>query len=220
MRDSIVFYRSFFEAISELPDEDQLAAYQAVVGYAMNGIEPEVSGTAKAIFLMAKPQIDANNQRYANGKKGGAPKGNSNAQKTTEEQDKTTENQPKTTDEADKTTNGCFSETTENNIKQPNVFNVFNENENVNVNEKSKRFSAPTLEEVRNYCAEKRNSVDPELFFNYYESNDWHVGRSKMKNWKSAISTWEQRNKSPSGISGRVDSVAESFLKGASDYDT
>ena len=71
MRDSIVFYRSFYEAISNLEDKDRLEAYEAIIGYGLTGEEIECSGIARALFLMAKPQIDANQRRYENGKKGG-----------------------------------------------------------------------------------------------------------------------------------------------------
>lgn len=73
MRDSMVFYRSFAEAISELDDEDQLAAFWAIVNYGLDAEEPEGKGAAKAVFRMAKPQIDANIKRYQNGTKGGRP---------------------------------------------------------------------------------------------------------------------------------------------------
>lgn len=56
---------------------------------------------------------------------------------------------------------------------------------------KRKRFSPPTLEEVQAYCQERNNSVDPRRFIDYYESKGWTVGKSKMKDWKAAVRTWE-----------------------------
>ena len=56
----------------------------------------------------------------------------------------------------------------------------------------SKGFKKPTLDEVKAYCRERNNSVDPEKFYNYYESNGWKVGKNPMKNWKSAVITWEK----------------------------
>lgn len=61
--------------------------------------------------------------------------------------------------------------------------------------QKSTRFVPPTVEEVKAYCEERRNSVDPIAFWNFYDGKGWMVGKSKMKNWKSAIITWEQREK-------------------------
>lgn len=56
----------------------------------------------------------------------------------------------------------------------------------------SKGFKKPTIDEIKAYCQERNNSVDPEKFYNYYESNGWKVGKNPMKNWKSAVITWEK----------------------------
>lgn len=93
-RDSFIFYRSFYNAISTLSDEQQLSIYRAIVEKALNGIEPELAGTAKGMYELIKPQIEANQRRYENGCKGGAPLGNQNARKTTKKQPKTTKKQP------------------------------------------------------------------------------------------------------------------------------
>lgn len=60
---------------------------------------------------------------------------------------------------------------------------------------RSKRFTPPTVDEVRAYCQERGNNVDPQRFVDYYSSNGWMVGKSKMKDWKAAVRTWEQREK-------------------------
>ena len=54
------------------------------------------------------------------------------------------------------------------------------------------RFTPPTLEEVREYCNERNNGVDPERFVDYYTSNGWKVGKNAMKDWKAAVRTWEK----------------------------
>jgi len=54
------------------------------------------------------------------------------------------------------------------------------------------KFIKPSVEEVKALCLERKNSVDPVAFFNFYESKDWMIGRNKMKNWKAAIATWER----------------------------
>ena len=68
---------------------------------------------------------------------------------------------------------------------------IKNNNEN---NEKTKRFSPPTLEQVQSYCVERNNFVDPESFINFYESKNWMVGKNKMKCWKASVRTWEKNN--------------------------
>ena len=58
----------------------------------------------------------------------------------------------------------------------------------------SQRFIPPTLDEVREYCSERNNSVDPEKFIDYYTANGWKVGRNKMKDWKESVRTWERND--------------------------
>lgn len=55
------------------------------------------------------------------------------------------------------------------------------------------RFTRPSLEEVRSYCEERGNGVDPEHFIDYYEANGWKVGKNPMKDWKAAVRNWEKR---------------------------
>ena len=50
----------------------------------------------------------------------------------------------------------------------------------------------PTLEDVKAYCNERNNRVDPERFIDYYTSNGWKVGKNPMKDWKAAVRTWER----------------------------
>ena len=54
-------------------------------------------------------------------------------------------------------------------------------------------FFKPTIDDVKLYCLERNNSIDAETFFNFYESKDWLVGKSKMKDWKASVRTWEKR---------------------------
>ena len=60
---------------------------------------------------------------------------------------------------------------------------------------KSRAFTPPSLDEVRAYCSERNNNIDPQRFIDFYESKGWFVGKNKMKDWKAAIRTWEQRDK-------------------------
>ena len=69
MRDSVLFYRSFREAIKLLPEEERLKAYEMIFDYAFDDKESDENGIASAIFKLVKPQIDANNKRYENGKR-------------------------------------------------------------------------------------------------------------------------------------------------------
>lgn len=56
-----------------------------------------------------------------------------------------------------------------------------------------KKFIKPTLDEIKEYCIERNNTINAEQFFNYYESNGWKVGRNAMKDWKACVRTWESK---------------------------
>lgn len=59
----------------------------------------------------------------------------------------------------------------------------------------SSRFQKPSIEEIRQYCSSRGNNVDPDQFFNFYESKGWIIGKSPMKDWRAAVRTWEKREK-------------------------
>ena len=73
--------------------------------------------------------------------------------------------------------------------------NKKNNNNNINNN---RAFTPPTVEEVKAYCLERNNSVDPEAFVSFYESKGWMIGKNKMKDWKAAVRTWEKSRKGSS----------------------
>lgn len=56
------------------------------------------------------------------------------------------------------------------------------------------RFEKPTIYEIVSYCKERNNGIDGEAFWYFYESKDWKIGKSPMKNWRMAVATWEKNN--------------------------
>ena len=63
---------------------------------------------------------------------------------------------------------------------------------NKRIKENNNTFVKPTVEEVREYCLERQNTVDPVSFISFYESKGWMIGKNKMKDWKAAVRTWER----------------------------
>ena len=70
-----------------------------------------------------------------------------------------------------------------------------------------KKFVKPNIEEIKEYCNKRKNNIDTQYFYDYYQSNGWKVGKNAMKDWQATIRTWERRNKS-----GQDDK--EDFLNG------
>ena len=127
-RESFIVYKSFYGLIKLLKAQQRLDMYEAIFEYGFTGAEPTFKDdTSSAIWQAILPQLKANQRRYENGLKGGAPMGNSNARKNNQDsEEKTTEKQPTG---AEKNNLTLTEKTTE---KQPNE-NV-NENDNVNEN--------------------------------------------------------------------------------------
>lgn len=76
---------------------------------------------------------------------------------------------------------------------------------------KEKRFSPPSLEDVKAYCRERNNSVDPDTFIDFYTSKGWKVGNQPMKDWKAAVRTWERNRgtKTPEKKPDKIHNFAE-----------
>jgi hypothetical protein len=69
MRDSMIIYRSFYEAIKDLKKEEQGEVWNAIYSYALDFQEVELKGICKTVFTLIKPQLDANIAKFKNGKK-------------------------------------------------------------------------------------------------------------------------------------------------------
>ena len=108
-RETFIFYRSFRDAFRALDKDVRLRMYEAVINYGLDLIEPHFEGIEKVLWTLVRPQLEANNKRFENGCKGGAPIGNQNARKQPKDNRETTKKQPR------------------NNQKQPNNNN--NEND-------------------------------------------------------------------------------------------
>lgn len=186
MRESTVFYRSFYEAIKELDADTQAQVYSAIFEYALNFNEVEVKGVAKTVFTLIKPQLDANLKRYENGTK-------AKVKQVVSKQ----EAKPKQD----------ISKVEANVNVNDNVNDNVNENENVNVNDNvsRSRFRAPMYDEIFDYMKKKNELakgiwselkvvIEAKAFFNHYESNGWIVGKNKMKNWEAAVRNWMNNN--------------------------
>ena len=131
MRDSFVFYRSFAEVISMIPDaEDKITLLNALIEYGLDGTEPDLQYPLSAMFKQMTSSIAGAQRRYQanveNGKKGGNPnfkKGKSNpyysSKKITQDNPKITQHNPDITQDN--------REITPHNL---------NDNDNVNDNEK------------------------------------------------------------------------------------
>ncbi len=181
MMDSFVFYKSFYEAIAELPNEYRLEIYEVICQYSLYGEVPEMSGITKALFTLMKANIDATEKKYRalleNGKKGGRPK-KEMIDEETETELKPNDNQ--TITKAKPNDNQTITKPKPNRNLNYN-YNLnenkdFNYNDNVITAESSDEFPAETKTDEETAVA-----VLPLL-----DGTDYPISQTEVEGWKKA----------------------------------
>ena len=168
-REQFTFYRSYYEALKNLPKRDQTAVLMAVIGYALDEREPDLSGVPLSVFTLIRPTLDSGRNKARN---------RLNKTKSNEEQ---TENKTGTKGEQ----SGKEGEREEERERENDSYPPYPLSG-------GRRFVPPSVDDVRAYCQERGNSVDPEAFVDFYASKGWLVGKAKMKDWRAAVRTWEK----------------------------
>lgn len=60
---------------------------------------------------------------------------------------------------------------------------------------KAKRFTPPTVEDVKQYAAAQGYTLDAQRFVDFYASKGWMVGKSPMKDWQAAARGWAAKER-------------------------
>ena len=214
-RKQFTFYRSYYDAIRVLPKRDQAAVLLAVCAYALDGEEPDLNGTASAIFALILPTLDAGRRKAEGGKKGSPSK---DSIKIPERCKKDTVKEK----EKEKSAPSSPLSSPLSSSPDPIISPPYNP-PNTPAKEKKKEnpptcvltntapqgaeiekaqgvmFHPPTVEMVAAYCTERGNRVDAQTFVEFYASKGWMIGKNRMKDWRAAVRTWEKGEKGRSG---------------------
>lgn len=193
-RKQFTWYRSYYDALKELPAEEFRAIVLAVCAYALDGEEAELSGVARAIFTLIRPTLEVGRSKAENRSR--AEQTPLSAEQTGNKPEQT-KNKPEQTDNKRKQTDNKPEQTRKEKEKEKE-----REKESENDSYCSppppsgpKRFVPPTLAEVQSYVAQRQSPVDPQGFIDFYASKGWMVGKTPMKDWKAACrnaETWER----------------------------
>lgn len=191
-RKQFTWYRSYYDALKELPAEEFRDIVLAVCAYALDGEEPELSGVARSIFTLIRPTLEVGRSRAENRSR---TEQTSPSAEQTGNRPEQTKNKPEQTQNKRKQTENKPEQTRKEKEKE-------REKESENDSYCSppppsgpKRFVPPTLAEVQSYVAERQSPVDPQGFIDFYVSKGWMVGKTPMKDWKAACrnaETWER----------------------------
>ena len=60
------FYKSYFESLVSLPEEDQAKLLRAIVYYVFKDENPELDGILSALWILMKPNLDTSKSRSLN----------------------------------------------------------------------------------------------------------------------------------------------------------
>ena len=169
--------------IEAVPDEVAGKAIKAALNYFATGEATELGQMEAVVFAAIKPDVDEAHTDYlrdvANGKKGGRPKTTTDEKPPVKEGNPPLPTAPQGERDGDGEREGD-GEGKECKADKPSTRH---------------RFFPPTVDEVREYCLSKGYAVDPDRFVDYYTSNGWIVGKTKMKDWRAAVRTWSGKEK-------------------------
>lgn len=193
-RKQFTWYRSYYDALKELPAEEFQDIVLAVCAYALDGEEPELSGVARAIFTLIRPTLEVGRSKAENRSRSeqtslsaeqtvNKPEQTKNKQEQTQNKRKQTGNKPEQTSKEKEKEREREKESENDSYCSPPPPSG------------PKRFVPPTLAEVQSYVAERQSPVDPQGFIDFYASKGWMVGKTPMKDWKAACrnaETWER----------------------------
>jgi len=193
-RKQFTWYRSYYDALKELPAEEFRDIVLAVCAYALDGEETELSGVARAIFTLIRPTLEVGRSKAENRSR---TEQTSISAEQTGNRPEQTKNEPEQTQNKRKQTGNKPEQTRKEKEKEKE-----REKESENDSYCSppppsgpKRFVPPTLAEVQSYVAQRQSPVDPQGFIDFYASKGWMVGKTPMKDWKAACrnaETWER----------------------------
>lgn len=180
MKPGMILYREELGMLLMMTAEDAGEAIRLLARRFLRDIEPETDNERIADFLAsALPKLDKDIAEYEKKVSAGQAGGKQSASKR-QAQSKHTASTSQAEAKQEASTGQRNKEQGTRNIEQKNKEPVV------------VAFRPPTLDEVKEYCDERNSGISAEHFYDYYSSNGWQVGRTKMKDWKAAVRTWER----------------------------
>jgi len=191
---SFILYQEYKKNISLLSQNQKGDLLDAIFSF-NEGVEIKLDPIVEMAFSFIKSDLERNKIKYQNiiernkinGVNGGRPKNPKEPKKPSglfgnpkEPKETLNDNEDDNEDKDDNKNEEC---------------KLINDNlDEIKKNEidlekpKTKKFKKPSIQEIKDYCQERKNSVDAEKFFDYYEARAW----KEIKNWQACVRTWER----------------------------
>lgn len=181
MKPGMILYREELTMLLMMPPEEQSEAISLLAKRFLLGEEPQTDNMRVDLFLqIAIPKQEADDEAYNKRIEAARNAGKMSAASRASVNDGSTNVNDRSTTVDDRSTSVNKPEPKPEPELKPNQKPVV------------VAFRPPTLDEVKEYCNERNSGISAEHFYDYYSSNGWQVGRTKMKDWKAAVRTWER----------------------------
>lgn len=182
-RKSFVYYNDWAQQLLTLPDELRLKIDDAVKRFVLYGEEPTDEQVLYSMFGLMRCQLQRDAQQYEAVCAKRAEAGSKGGKQKVANQANATNCKQKVANQADNNNDNNNDNKIDNNRATPKP-------------QTAKRFSPPSIVDVDSYIKEMGYAnVDAQQFCDYYNSIGWMVGKSPMKDWRSAVRNWERRAK-------------------------
>jgi hypothetical protein len=173
---------SYYDAIPNLPDAERLALYDAIndFGFGSGPGEEALPPTLAGYFLLIRPTLEKSVRFFESRRENGRKPKRSEAEAKGSEREANMKRDSESESEGD---SDSESEGVSESEKQTEK----------TASPRAKRFTPPSVDEIREYCRQRQNSVDAAQFADYYAARGWRVGSGTMRDWRAAVRTWERR---------------------------
>ena len=160
-------FTDFLDVVEPLDDEECGRLFKAMLGYSLDGREPQLTGNERFLWVVARQHMDREAAVYEKKvkhlKRGNVPVTEKKGSVSEQDKDKEKDND-KDKDKDSLSLGGAGAP-----------------------EEREKR---PTLSEVMEFSQREGIQTDVEYFYNYYEANGWHMGKQPIRDWRAALKAW------------------------------
>ena len=200
-------FTDFLEVAEGLSDGALARLFRAMLRYALDGTEPQMKSSERALWTVARQNIDRETAAYESKVEARREAGRKSGKVRREQSEQKGTNLNKTNQDKDK------EKEKDNDNDKDNDFFSSGEGPKGPRLTAEKKETHPTLEEVVSFSQEMGMPVDAQLFFDYYEANGWRIGKNPMKDWKAAFRAWArnapQKRPAPPGKRSYLDNFRE-----------
>ena len=199
-------FTDFLEVAEGLSDGALARLFRAMLRYALDGTEPQMKSSERALWTVARQNIDREVAAYKtkveadrrNGRKGAAIRWSKVAKDGDPYPDHSQDSQDND------------NEKEKNNDNDKDNDSLSSTEPRLTAEEREKK---PSLEEVMSFSQEAGLNVDVQYFYNYYEANGWYIGKRPIRDWKAALKAWARKTPLPRPAPAGKKNTRETFLE-------